>query len=1782
MVNKCQYWIEDEPGVCPYWGAETTICTFEGIDSKGIPYKAPAYPYCNLLGTNIACSEYAGTGTKPRCVLPDPFRHVCNRETGQKWVTVTGTTILNADGDITTNAEWDWDAITGYNNGECNGEGTDLYCSGYSPGHMSFGKLKPEPLPADLMAELNKSWTGYKTIKELGYRLPFSYAVWNKRAQLSRCKWWDGEVEEFSIDENMGYVNPINFKCSKGDPYVNQFSSHKFSQNGVYSAPCNGCKPECAYYTGICWEYCIDSKMQDGDKILGEQIIELRYYLKSNKWTYDEYVKSFVDPHIYAWTGPEGLLLKHDENGNLDINNSIITANHLYQTDFDYFNIIKIKEPLTAGTAVQDGKVGYPTLVRELKDIYLTPVIKNKFDIVEDRNIVESTKLDINDPILIFGEMFWYDSQTYGINLNDEELVGLLPKELLQYSDMKSIKDSMSSDVFKEFYASLDVSIRNLILYCSDKMVASSSGGKENMFHINVPTFFGDNTIIVLNDGSGRWEFDKVTFEKRLCGGIIGQTSFSVTGAGGKIDYLPDYAATFGCSNNDNGLIQFKFFQFMPSEENNVVAYVYNDSVLKLLSASPSSPSLTDTYLVAHKKYKCTVYDTVIIDQSGIQFYGNSGYALVTIPDEEKLLSNAISPWEVSEDSLKMRSVDINGNEVTSDFEVVYQDILGLEVNQLIIKPKDLDSFYRPCPAFLLIDKIYNYEKRSFGEEPEVDEKEEERLAIASEDDRIIHVESAEIEGEEGGVYSLTKFDHTTLLISVVYKGITGRIRGVTRTKMITWVKQPYCRDVEIQYSWTASYTKEQLLPWLDCYGPRGFKYFPEPVYHGRTPRCVDHDILSFSKSGPMWYPYNACDPYERYRIISQFTEFDTSIIEQFSLVGGDGKPLHGAFDLRMMGPDNVYAYTGDVHLSIWNCNCDYDVYNDRKKNLGMGSSTNVFSGFGRYRGGLSSEALATCLSDGGILPKFGNVNRDFIRSYRSVDNISYYQLYTSQYLSNRKWVPMYTSFSCADITCGVTALLYDLGTEDYVTPFVDQFGLLLAGSLENIDVNETVDLERYRFTDIFESLSTYVTIAYPSPRKLVVVGGITPKVLTSWYRYKDPPNATTNCSIQWAWQEIWKPIERANMIEFLGDLERMNSELRVPPYDVSGDGKHNFLTIEYPDYVYDARLIEHRLVCDEGEHVVTIIPNVPNDAGNVFFLLILDDGPFRIFNLDGEWDPFVPEDVTFSYEDYGSNKENYKNLYDWCIGGNWVDDVTIFDGTVEVCGSKEQYEDMAEEEDDKRVIESYDELGEKVETYYHRGLNITLNPANFSSLPGMFTMLSSLLYEIKLSASPDLTSTSYDDEMALHTYVSAANYLDLTYDVPLVSTKYVELSFNFKPTDTDAYRKRVISKIKCIFTVGAEADEEIVGDWSGTLFHEPSIELLMSDDDISYVSVYKDASMTLSNKHSSGFSEYTWIHKLAFSKSLFENPAAYIKLRFRITPTDEELEEAELASHFVLCKNKVHIKYVYIYESEFIQGTETIKTYERLYNISTGNHGDFPPQGTDESGSLLYPLSCDLSTVYQRDTENGVVGMGGTNGTVTTASKLRGRIMDECHKDKESLPSGDIYTWEAEQKKIHDNIVNKAPTSFTMVSVCPPGLVDRFHELKIQFPKWSCSFFNDYPMELAAVLPKEPYSPCGHEFHHNWESVDLSTWDMCGRLFARNYVNDRFEYGYRNYCSDTGFDSIDINEYINQTQLGAWYNNPMVFLQSDDIRMAEMDRSDNTTEDVTSFGMPPNVEPFI
>jgi len=1779
--NVCQYWV-NEPVQCSFWDEAEQTCTNEDIPTPS------SFPNCNKIGTDIGCNKYDGDGTKEfRCILPD-----ISRQVGRRFKAKEGDSI-----------KWLRDQITEYNEGECDEHGTAARCSAYYPFQMGFTSVQPDTDPFEATSDST-------TVDGLSFRLPFSYDVSYLRAQLGRCYWWKADASIFTMDE-AGKIGDLTNKCANTyDSNIEKYwTDHEYDEElGMYTAPCNGAKPECARYTGICWEYCIDEKMKQGDKVLAEQIQELRYYVKKDRWTVEKFKDAFEEPEIQAW---EGLLYQNLEP-KINTVAWLIEARNVGLNSFDTFDLYKTHVILTAGTPANDYVGDYPTKIRDLKGIHLAPVIRNKFDVVENTtiNFFETTNFD-DDTVLIFGDMFWYDSQTYGVNLSDPELSFLPINTLMQYETMFDIEISFNDDVlFSEFYEELAYKLEYLKAVSPDKFVLASAGSDTNCFFIDVPTFEGENNIFVFNEGGGTWEYDDITVSRFFCGGVLAQTSFDIQGYGG-VPYLPDYSTNFLAFVNKYGFLNFQFYPLSSSEASYgtvSIDHLYDDGVQKRLESNLIIPSEFDTYDMMYQLFKVTFASKLELPVAQLRVLGNAGYILVDIPDVRNVLSNVVKPWEI-EGNMYLKYVDDNG-EISHkcSMEIFKKDELGIEVNQIIIKPKNINDFRPVCEnTSLFIPKIYVYEKKSYGEESEGEEIDESFLTTSGTyPDEVAYQSYFSVAEYDDGVYELRGFNSHSFTPTVVFKGITGRIRGQVKTKLTTWVRQPFCRDVEIHYGWGAYYTEYTLLPSHNCWfsdgaGPSA-TYKIDKVYRAFTPQCGDHSLSSFNYTGPMWYPYNECNSTARYNITGNLSEWAINTMEVFQ-PDEFGDIEHGSWDMRMLGPSEHYGFTCDTHAQIPNCTCDWSFCNHDKV------TSNIFGGSASYRGGVQGEAAYWMTKNGGSLPKFGNVFRDYLRSYRSMDNVDYYKLNTTTLSFNRrkKWVPIYEFYSFADISRGASAddwpwMVYT--SDDFYdnshTAFQHPMGFLMATrSIEGVNIGEEILTEedsdpesgievsvRLRFDEVFRPHSSTAGLFYPYPRSPKQSGGLISQDIIPWFTYKDPPGSTGK-SIHWAWQEVWLPLEReaidlnvSREYDVQDDHKILTGEIFIEklqrPYveDLGGSvaGKHLFLDINYPEYKYDVELMEYRLVCDEGSRVIEItapeeIEDAPGsyDSNLAAWTTTIDNGKGRCFDASGNW-LAVPTDGSCNVA-----------LYTACSTEDWYyEDVTVFS----------ESDASATPHSDRTVLESYDDFtGDPIEKYYNYGLNIIVNSAFMDYLPYKIVLTDfegEDGHQMRFSRPQDTAINTENPWSGVESneWYPANFGFDVYYSVDDGAGDDYSLNIDY-----ELLNKRTILGVIIEFDYGPAEDEGIDKTipgyvFVGTLYHLPGIRMFTSEDGASFTQVYELDSMSLATKDDDRDDEnrLRCFYDIDFSPSdVLSTNHRYFRISFRLKPTAEEIaEKTGLSTYFnnAGVNNVCNISSIRLYYCEFVDAEEDIVVYERKYKISVGDHGDFAPHGSDSGGSLLYPLNSDKSSVYQHDMAGGVIGGGAsTAGASKSMNKLRGRIMKQIEEDNTPIPGNDVIDFEAKQKKIHDEIIDSGSTTFTLESTAPPGLED---QLSAPFPSWNCTFRNTYVRPLSRIIPLFSYSPCGHSFDWDIEHI-RSDWP-CGWTNLR--VN-RFDYIFRQVCGTHSTGTVDALQAYADV-VGRTLVDPMAFIAPTYKGYDATSPSNKTYEDDQEILFPVAIDSFL
>ena len=1772
----CQYWIEEEPNVCSYWDEANTICKYGDLDpsSPGVgarvggftyygndPPRASYYPYCNLIGTQVKCNKYDSSDVvSGRCILPDPYRHACNIKTAQKWVTRSTT---YSDGSPVYT--WSFDDISGYNEGLCDsidatGGGTDVTCSGYTPHNMSFGPVAPAETTSEDISFSDTCVFG-------GYRLPLEHVILNKRAKLSACNWWDGAPEEFTTGKNTDFESACSYTPFET---VEDYATG----SGSYGFKCNGASSECPQYTGICWRYCIDPKLDPGDKVLAEQIQELRYYSRRKKWTKESFEALFPEGgNIYAWTG-QLETISNTQNGEEKTEYRIPVTN-VYMDDFSSFEIKYKDFVATEGIPVKGGPPTYPSLIREIDDLPIEPLIMNVFE-YDDRtglHYFETNKLFEEDDWWFYGYAPPGNS-TFLVNLEDPEILKILPVTILKsYNTMYDIKVSLGDDAFNDFHDRLDKALIALEVLAPEKLRLDTNGNNKSMFIVNVPTFMGYNTVAVFNKNDGVWTYDKVIFEKAFIGGIITQTSFEVKGDDKCTVYLPDYAASFGFTGQAEktgqpknaqtgyqmGGVGFSFGAIANSSYTPELSYLYNDYSFKELNKIASESleiavdkNTGDKYVLednSHystwKAYHYTGYALYVKEIEEITISGSnvvsldSGHMVVTITDDDpeiaetlNEINNAVMPWTflISPKLMRPPQTEEEASEFPDGVEICELDVVihssegGLLPQQILLYPADVSKYNGYCGQgyYVYFERIYIFQKRSFTEEPPQDSG---YYMIPEFEDQRVYTDEVLITNSNN-IFTLKLF-HSPLVMSAVFKNRTGRDFGQTKTKLVTWVKQPMCPDVEIKYEWKNDYTIFRNSPACYCHGEWiPIKIPPEERVWAlnfkaekteeRVPYCGDHDIIDYSTqwalwngnpdSGAMWYPYNKCEGYQTYEIITGGVETAVEIMSEFT-IKQDGEYIHGQHDLRMLGPDVHMAWEEGWCVAPSWCSCGMPTWNKRQNR----PENNTFSGYAYVRAGVSNFQLniwEQLLED---TPRFGNSPRSAMRSYRAMDQIQFYYNRKGAHPRTRQWLPAPMYFTDLNITKSAPNEALAHYSSGYGN-VIEGLGLMAFDIIDGVYINETIDYEnRFRFEQVFRCngfKTTKTPIAYPD-----FVGSYN-RNSTPWYEYLPYPN-NTNHTIHWAWRDIWRPINRRSNITLSETVDRISENYDIlGPYveDIGLGELTGFLfpfVLSYPDYVYDKVNKEIRLVCDEGSHMLRFIAPTRDEHTGEYTTdaaLQLDNGPYKYFSvMKGDW-------VRDSGDIYDTTKES-----------PWINTVNLYT----------EDSDFSSVEDRTFEVESgvdyyYNILFQ--ERYFNRGLFVTLIAAGFKFLPAKLFFIKPGEYNAWIY--PDQFNRDSDtDEL----YVSGESDLAITFefDNKLKSVMRLDLTCKFGFLET---KKPVKEKGETNEDYQDRLDKT---DSRHNLYHWPAFDVYykyvqapIGDqaqlDDAPWVLIHQEDTMLLANKNSQTAAYKTEKYIFDPASHYLGNGTHKIVLVFRSQPSTEEEDNVGLPDIYENSYiNNVSISNIDWFEHKFVNATEIIDTFERKYYVSHGGCGDEAPQGGADKDGLLGYISGETSTVWQRDHREGILdvnnqGVFGTSGELTYMNKCRGRFVFDSIKEYTPV-LGTIWEKERMQTNMHNLAMSKSKDSCTFKNIKLPFLEDTYlpeNYIYRQTPNTFGSLVNTVVLRLTELIPQDKYSPGGHLYVPLWAHPTY-----CG--------NETFYYGYVAVTADS---SADLTRYSPDT----------------------------------------------
>ena len=1801
--NRCQYWNLYEAHQCVHWSTDSNSCTYveektddlvsslsaESTDkeTKEVTVAINAivqptyYPSCNYIGTAVLCSNYESSApgqVLPRCILPDPTRHVCNRWTGEKWVSISTTESVDEYGETVSTTAPDFSPINGYNSGGCNGNGTDTTCSGYSPQHMGFGRLIPS---SDESLDSKGDAYKYAKLSEFSIRLPLHYVLFNLRSKLSKCMFWSGDYLPFTVNSGTSMVELAgSWLCSN----TNDTSTYN-DFNITSGAPCNGCKPECPYYSGVCWEYCIDSLVKTGDPILAEQVHELRYYCRENTWTISAINDYFLDQgYIYTWEGAHKIAedgaaeLKGSVSYTINATNNTIEEYQIpsvktYMTEFDYFQVNHDNLVLTKGTEVDGDLPTFPTLISEFSTIQLAPIIKNRFDI---DGVFETTMFG-ETTLLLYGKIF-IPGEVFVLNIRHTDIVSSIPKELFEYDSLLDIKLAKGNTAYSNFYNTYEHTIDLLKkLVVTGKYVNKLSDEENTTFLVEAPIYpvselyGGINTLVVFQNSSEGLLFSKIDVSKNLVGGALIQTKFSIQGDNIPVKQPVDYTKGLNAQINKNGTLAFKFFPFIGVIYKSSLSYYYDDSNIGAEMGTLTESEVTHyrgykTYEICAKEYFLSSGSSTEGDLCEYYFLGDDGYLLIKINNLE--LNRVFKPWEFKKIEARYEDGTV------CEFEKVYSgaDSTFLEVNQIIVKPKNKADFKSICGGVpIFIEDLKYYKRLSFDELPTVPDMWEYVVEGGDEDPSVNTNKIVYDVSVKDNVVNISNFQFIMTPTAVIANA-AGRPFSIFRTKPLGWLKQNTCPAVEIYYSWSASYTEWTNTPVCRCCGEWSET---NAMATGRSfsPPCGDHDVSRFFGCGPVWWPFTACESYATYNIISNLDNYSIDVIGLFKTTSEDGNKIHGDHDMRMLGPSNHTAFHDRGCNFLIPCSCNWRTYNLDKV------GDNVFNGFGRVRSGVDSGQLNIWKEDGNTLPKFGNAVRPKLDSYRTLGKEQYLKTDDGGATWTVDWrvMPAFMAFNTVDFLDCSDSGMWDYGASTIggAPPVQNPLGFLLADSFEGESINEQIDYKNRFYLDEFCNVSICVdTIRYPKTIGKYAFSKAKGKIYP-WFEFKayNPPQTadslasgggSSDSTVQWAWQEKWKALERLtsegkSKADFIrGYLAASVTNGNTYMQDAETDevfGMFSFLDINYPNYLYNYKLKEFTTTVVEGyTYIEFIAPERDESTGEYtgYIGLSLGGGPVRgISWKDGTW--LTNENVTESIDFSEYNLDLYKKCAG--LGGmeiiaeaevTWFDEVTLFDAGCLVTNDNISSA-LTLAEGNEQMVESYgvdDEEKEIVKKLcYQRGLNVTINSETFSSsnLPTQQILTDYFEGIIDAAAPTEKINTAICG-------TTSTAVLSVNFDNKVKTISAIDMTYNYGAEVVD---------------VSSEVGKAKVYKY----YHIPAIAVYTSEDGVTKKDLlFEKTSMVLYLDSTADMTTETFNYPWENTFDYLFSGSLYIIVDLRITPTADELaalSEDELKA-FSKSISLVQYSIFGVYEELLTGAKEYINTWERKYYVSYGNSGDSPPQGkSPEENPTLFIRSFEKSTPYIKESSSGVTNMEGSDKDgFTITSKIGGGILHLLYEDESRL-DGDVYELEGMQKKIFDESIKINVENATMRSVVPPSLKGILASEGMRFLDSTdvATFENTLLTKLAEINSFQPMSGEGHKYiPSGYYEANCRGWcgdkedavfeyvftpldeEAEGAYTGQNYLSalDTFYTGTYNYLQRLDFANIVIENVFNKKYGGS------------------------------------------
>lgn len=1491
VTSPCQFWIKGMPGICVNFTG--TNCSLGGGGGSPSGYNNG---YCDQLGRRSWCDRYESSGDKLDeyiCIAPDMFR----TGLGKRDTAFT---------EFLVKVPYTKEEILGYNEadgvGRCDGIGMgrgeagfgtkdpeEMYklpvvCRHYKPYIMGFGAIKPRPMGESVLQGRNiYDGTSADPLSDLTRYLPFSFNMYNARAQAQKCIHWNQDYgANFEMDYSGGYASivlsedPLTecvcesdectpYKTITGEWLPNTSDTLMdvlTEENGII---CNGAKPECPCYSGK-WTYCVDDNMRDGMRITAEQIFELRFYMGSFQ-TKDMYDAIFAEKtgasdlttsDIFAFSNWEVLGAKPED--------SIMEGKRIYQCfpiplnnmEFDAEEQLT-KESITYPKAqCNKGTLGgnestFPTLVRDTTNIYSTipldvvypytsddPWSETACNETDSYKNMEMASCKLENPKTVVLGYTVRNKTVYALNITKIKNVADI---FLKFKNTRlsllstEQRDNTNREIKKAIETvSKDVTLTNYITNCTS----------------NDYGYFGTGPV--------QLEYNKINSIAVICMWHDGCYEVVVR------DVFPKF---YGAC-----IVQDKFkFEYETTDESTgyiVGLPTYFNTGAEIYGHVESFGGITSSVFPVYNKY---IYG---IEKDTVQY----SYCI-----NEYTFSSLVKKWcRIGPTGYILAEIDNVDISYLLDFEVIEATIDGnsdkcgsgnVELEVIFPKEDDVGATRR---AYLLPNSVIlksNVPQVFFNSDWGITIKYKYRILEISKpgDDNAVTVWPPDLDGEHscnefvntpftleyasGNAFKVNNIKFSTVEVMAYIVDDKGRLQSAVAAKMLCDVVTTRCRPVEISYSYRADAVAYDLIPndgfftWVG-----GDKVLPGTYSHYMKALCGDHDCDPANCKGPMWFPFDNCTTMDFYSWYSGAATCTMPV---------EGQPRS---DWRYRMADEFKAWVREG--SNWAAACGNGWYYSYSK-----AGKSEFDGYGKIR---TSVPIKEYGEIGWSLPPFGNDGREITERWLSQEHYSFWDLSGVEPTPRSEYMPLV--FDDEMLFMSFNAF----SEEGRIGPINNCFhSTCLLNCMTSSLINETMGADRFRFSDIFNVIKNGVCM-YPPPA-YEYASGIT---FTRRYGFKDN-------TVAWAWREHWKEIER---------------------------GCNNNKVLDFVDFVrpnnyFDAEKVEHRLITDEGHKKITYVAPVVGGSIENYelpYIYIGEGGAPRQFEIiyddynseQVDWvDESAPTPPNFEGGGGGGATGGWESttegdagedgqgasIYEKVMGDEWFHDYdTVFDSNASV-----------EKSDDRKIVLTIDPLLGDTYAWYNRGLIAHIPKNRLFYLP--------YLEEWAGNAVVDVDEDSENDTLA--NGGSFSEDITFSYGGGGCVTKIVingSIGTIGSGTDSVVYCRPKITVVECDVDAVGECPDE-----SGNVT----------------ASLYSDGGESGTGKACLEPYNVEIVLSRSPRRMLYSNPMLKIKCTIL---SKQSISLSGLPS---------------IYKSVYVDATETVKVWEQLYITSTGEFGDKNPDGT-------------------------------------------------------------------------------------------------------------------------------------------------------------------------------------------------------------------------------------------